>query len=154
MSGQYISKEKFRDRRLYFISSRHFRLGVYRAQSGGFIGLRKIFSDTFLFEEYPSDGAVRVLKEMPETVPESIECLDTEGMYCQNCSQEVIFFYWPVGEEKEVTLSSGEKIRVFGEWRHVTPSECSKIRPVRHENQRLFDWLKSMEEKYSILLGL
>jgi hypothetical protein len=48
------------DRHVYRLRSRNLVLGVYRAATGGFIGLRQKFDETFLFEEYHEERDRRV----------------------------------------------------------------------------------------------
>jgi hypothetical protein len=51
----YIAAGDCIDRHIYRIHSRNLKYGIYKEESGGFIGLREKFGSRFLFEEYHAD---------------------------------------------------------------------------------------------------
>lgn len=61
-----------KDRHLYKIVARNFRLGVFDSKNKDFIGIRHKCGDVFLDRENHSAGCVRVLEEL-EKIPDRIE---------------------------------------------------------------------------------
>jgi hypothetical protein len=126
---------------------------VYRASTGGFLGLRTKFGSVYVFEEYHYDhgapfGTVIPNEPLPETLPEHIPNTDDLGTICQNCGTPAEYRYWPEGGEREITLSDGSKMNVQGQWQHVQDTECTDVRSAHVGNPALHDWLLEMEKKY------
>jgi hypothetical protein len=72
-----IPREECEDRRLYLIRSRNLLVGAFRAETGGFIGIREKFHDLYLFEEYHRDngppyGTVAPVEALDAWVPEDV----------------------------------------------------------------------------------
>jgi len=72
-----VPKAECKDRRLYRIQSRNLRLGVFKAASGGFLGLRTKFGSTYVFEEFHWDngepyGTVLPQEELLEELPAGV----------------------------------------------------------------------------------
>jgi hypothetical protein len=148
-----IPKTECKDRRLYRIDSRNLNLGVYRAESGGFLGLRLKFGDVFVFEEFHWDegapyGTVSPIEELPEELPPDIPCAEFLGSQCLNCKKRVEYMKWPEGGKRSVTLSGGSTVEADGEWHHLEPSDCGKIKPASIYNSKLHEWLEMMGKKY------
>lgn len=73
----HIPKDKCKDRKLYRINSRNLTLGVYRSETGGFIGLRTKFDCVYTFEEYhwdngPPYGTVKPILGYADSPPPDI----------------------------------------------------------------------------------
>lgn len=147
-----IPKSECRDRVLYRIRSRNLVLGVYRAESGGFLGLRTKFGQVYVFEEYhwenESYATVKPLEELPETLPPEIPNEEGLGTVCSFCDVPCAYVNWPEGGEREITLPTGGTMRVPGEWRHLGPTDCTKVSAVGKANTALHEWLLSMGAKY------
>lgn len=140
-----IPKSECKDRHLYRIRSRNLGFGVYRASTGGFIGLREKFDAIFLFEEYHHDngppyGTVTPKMELVR-LPDHIELKEGSSV-CGKCGKPVAYVNWPEGGYREITMKSGGTISVMGEWQHLPPtSPCKKIDPVHRENKALHEWI-------------
>lgn len=72
----YIPLDDCKDRHLYIISARNFRLGVFCRDKQGFIGIREKFGNRYLFTEYHWDtgephGTVCPRKEVG-TIPDDL----------------------------------------------------------------------------------
>jgi hypothetical protein len=61
-----------KDRHLYKVVARNFRLGVFDLKNKDFIGIRHKCGDIFLDRENHSESCVRVLEEL-EKIPDHIE---------------------------------------------------------------------------------
>jgi len=75
--GLRIPKADCKDRKLYRIKSRNLAIGVFRAATGGFLGLRTKFGSTFVDEEFHWDngepyGTVDPQEELPEELPSGV----------------------------------------------------------------------------------
>lgn len=55
-SPEQIPIEQLEDGRIYLIRSRNLLVGVWRASSRGFIGIREKFGERYLFEEFHYDN--------------------------------------------------------------------------------------------------
>lgn len=67
--AEYLTTDECKDGYLYEIEARNFSLGVYRATTKGFIGIRYKFGNRYLFEELhwdndPHFGTVKPLREL------------------------------------------------------------------------------------------
>jgi hypothetical protein len=147
-----ISKAECKDRHLYRIHSRNLVLGVFRASSGGFIGIREKAGNRYLFEEYhwdkgPPHGTVRPEEELSEVFPPDLVLSESHGSFCATCEKQCDYILWPEGGSREVETDCG-KFRVPGQWQHLEPSDCSKLRPQYRQNTQLFDWLQEMGAKH------
>jgi hypothetical protein len=133
------------NRMVYRISSRNLGVGVYRAESIGFIGIREKFGDHYLFEEYhweggPPYGTVRPLEPIG-LLPDGIELqlrLPSEDM---RTGRIVEFDRTPVGEEPYPAKG----------WYFVDTHEYSRdIRPMSCMYRPLFDYLVGIEKSLGI----
>ena len=152
MMKELIPKSACQDRTLYRIRSRNLTLGVYNAPTGGFIGLRRKWSDTYLSEEYhydngPPYGTARPVEALPDVLPPELRHATQLGTFC-DCGVPCAYVPWPEGGEREVDLGGGKTIRVPGEWRHLEATACTKILAHSRSNKPLDDWMHAMEEKY------
>ena len=151
---EYLSKEACKDRQLYRIRSRNLDLGVYRAESGGFLGIRTKFGRRYVFEEYHWDngepyGTVKPIADLGETLPDAIPNEESLGTFCDRCDKKVAYVRWPEGGEREITLQSGGKMMVAGQWQHMEPTDCTDPRSYGKGNVELFRWLEQMEAKHA-----
>ena len=80
-SDQKIDAELLVDRQLYVLLSRNLAVGVWNAESLGFIGLRQKFDDIFLFTEYEYDIAAGTAHAL-QVIPDSIVLVTTLGLFC------------------------------------------------------------------------
>lgn len=147
-----IPKAECKDRQLYKIFSRNLTFGIYVAETGGFIGLREKFGNTYLFTEYHRDNGApfgtvapkKALAVMPAEIP-----LHEGDSVCARCLVDVTYDLWPAGGEREVIgLKSGMPIRVRGEWKHVRPSTCEDLDPIHRKNTALRSWLEAQMDEY------
>jgi hypothetical protein len=150
---QCIPKEQCKDRKLYRIHSRNLLFGVFRATTGGFLGLREKFDRVYVFEEYhydngPPYGTVRPIEELPEELPEGIQNEVDLGAKCSKCGRDSEYIDWPEGGEREITLQSGETRMVPGLWKHLDGTRCEDMYGHTKDNYALDKWLQEMEEKY------
>lgn len=149
-----IPKTECKDRRLYRIRSRNLTFGIYHADTGGFMGLRHKFGDTYLFTEYHYDngapyGTVNPIKDLEADLPAEIG--NSEGSsICQKCRGPVSYVAWPEGGNREVALLSdpSKTIRVAGEWKHLSETPCKKLHPVHQQNAPLRKWLEEQIDQY------
>jgi hypothetical protein len=148
-----IPKAECKDRRLYRIKSRNLVLGVYRVESGGFLGLREKFGQVYVFEEYhwenESYATVQPFEELPETLPLDIPNEESLGTVCSFCDVPCAYVRWPEGGTREVVLPDGGTINVPGKWQHVGVTDCKKPSAVGKANRALHEWLLVMEAKYT-----
>lgn len=146
-----IPKADCKNRRLYRIHSRNLAIGVFNEATGGFLGLRTKFRNTFVFEEYhwenESFATVQPQEELPEELPGHIELKESLGTQCETCKTPAAYINFPEGE-REIALKSGGKMTVPGEWRHQGETTCTEVRAVSVYNQALDAWLHEMVSKY------
>lgn len=76
--SDYIALDECIDRHTYYVRSRNLVLGVFREESGGFIGIREKFGELFLFEEFHRDkgapfGTVTPIWDTGHELPADIE---------------------------------------------------------------------------------
>jgi len=149
--AEWIPKEDCKDRFLYRIHSRNLAFGVFRAATGGFIGLRTKFSSVYAFEEYhwdngPPYGTVKP-EELLEELPAEI-VLDTGlGTKCHNCHKTCAYIDFPNGP-REKDYGGGHKVEIRGEWKHTEPSDCAEPLAYGVPNDVLERWLHEMEARY------
>ena len=147
-----ISKSECVDRTLYRIHSRNLTQGIYRTETGGFLGLREKLGSIYIFEEYHLDNGpcstVNPLEALPEVLPPEIH-LDTGlGTKCMTCGVSSSYVYWPEGGKREVSFKRGGARLVAGLWMHLAETGCNDVRPVGVDNDALHVWLETMEKKY------
>ena len=151
---EYLPKEACQDRHLYRIRSRNLELGVYRAESGGFLGIRTKFGRRYVFEEYhwdngPPYGTVKPVQELPEQLPAEIPNEESLGTFCSDCGKRAAYVPWPEGGSREITLLSGSKMTVEGRWQHTERTNCAEPKACGKGNVELFRWLEQMEAKHA-----
>ena len=135
-----------KERRLYRLDTRN--LGPVAVFNGhtGFIGLRRKFNSLRIDTEYHWDpgadgtgtfGTANPWRELDEELPADIPLREFLPDICRDCGVEC--------EWREAVFKEKQ-----GEWPwfHLAETVCQKVRPVAVQNQRLFEWLKLMEEKY------
>jgi hypothetical protein len=120
-------------RKLYRLTSRNLTLGVFEAENRGFLGLRRKFGSTFVFEEYhwdcgPPYGTASPYEELPEELPAEIELKEDLGAECSTCKQP---------------LKQGEN-----GWEHESEPGCVRAFARTRPNGPLSQWLFQMEQKY------
>jgi hypothetical protein len=141
-----------KDRRVYRLQSRNLDFGVFRAATGGFIGLREKFGDRYLFEELhrgDGGGTASPLEELAEELPVEIPLREGLGSVCQTCGVACDYVRWPEGGEREIALESGGTMKVPGQWQHLQATECVKVRAVGKSNTAFFDWLDAVEKRHA-----
>jgi hypothetical protein len=147
-----IPKSECVNRTLYRIHSRNLTHGVYRAETGGFLGLREKLGSIYVFEEYHLDNGpystVHPLEALPEVLPPEIQLVDGLGTECLTCGVSSSYVRWPEGGKREVTLKRGGTMQVAGLWTHLAETGCDDVRPVGVTNAALHAWLEAMEKKY------
>ena len=150
-----IPKTKCKDRFLYRIHSRNLLFGVFREETGGFIGLRTKFGSVYAFEEYHWDngepyGTVNP-EELLEELPVDIK-LDTDlGSFCGNCQKDCAYVIFSDGpKDKTFTRHDGTTYTMSlpGEWKHNEPGNCQEVKSFTKSNKPLEQWLHEMEAKY------
>ncbi len=140
-----IPKGECRDRQLYRLRARNIRFGVFRAETGGFFGIRRKFGSEFVDEEFHHDngapyGTVNPLEELPDRLPDDVLLTDDLGSACK-CGVACEYVAWPEGGEREIVLTTGGTMKVSGVWTHLATTDCVDVRPQRVGNKPLFDWL-------------
>jgi len=144
-----IPLDQCRDRRVYRVLSRNLSLGVFRASSRGFIGIRTKFGSRFLFEEYHWDtgapyGTANPLEELGVTLPDDI------GLEMDLGSEDEVTGRL-VGFDK--TIVEGEFLYPNGPaamkgWYFLDTGEFSReIRAYSISNTALFDFLAGVGVK-------
>lgn len=91
-----MSMDELENGRVYRIRSRNLMVGVWRAETKGFIGIRRKFGSEYLFEEYhydngPPFGTARVEMALDVVVP--------EGMELSESNKALFAFLHPLHEE-------------------------------------------------------
>lgn len=146
-----IPRAECEDRRLYRIKSRNLLLGVFKAETGGFLGLRSKFGSIYVFEEYhyenPEFATVAPQEALPEVLPVEIPLKEGLGTECQTCGVLVSYVKFPEGE-REVVLKTGGTMMAPGNWEHLAPTDCKEPKAVGVYNHALDAWLHEMEKKY------
>ena len=136
-----IPLEQCEDRRLYRIFSRNLSFGVFRKETGGFIGIREKWGDLYLFEEYhwdngPPFGTVNPQEALELLPPEIANSAYVEPeSICQTCLKGVEWKPDPVTHT--------------GPWVHLEPTDCLKPLAMTNSNEALFKWLEAMEAQYA-----
>ena len=150
----HIPRSECVDRALYRIHSRNLVMGVFRAETGGFLGLREKFGSIYVFEEYhwdngPPYGTVHPLEALPEVLPPEIKLAEGLGSECSVCNTPCEYVLWPDGGEREIALKDGGgTMLVPGAWNHLAQTGCQEVCPVGVPNKALHDWLVAMESKH------
>ena len=140
-----IPLSECRNRFLYRINCRNLSLGVFKVETGGFIGLRRKFDRTFAFEEYhwdngPPYGTVRP-NELLEELPEKIILDVSLGSRCGHCHELCEYILFPEGP-REKDYGNGYKVTLPGEWLHIEKGNCEKAVPYVEYNKPLEEWLR------------
>jgi hypothetical protein len=146
----FIPADECIDRMVYRIRSRNLAHGVFRKDTGGFIGIREKFGEYYLFEEYHHDissfvGTVR--PEMAiEMLPEGIEAKETIPMGCSHCGGEI--HYEQTIKDRMDATDLTFKDEAY-EWPWVCENGCQTkgLRPsgTRGTYAPLFDYLSELE---------
>jgi hypothetical protein len=130
MTITFIPKAECKDRKLYRIKSRNLLFGVYRAETGGFLGLREKFGSVYVFEEYHWENkafaTVRPQEELPVELPAEIPLAETLGTICTGCKKPVDYIHWPEGGEREIEYAPESFQKVKGQWKHLVETDCKK----------------------------
>lgn len=98
MIKNYIPLDQCVDKHLYKIGSRNLRLGVFVAETAGFVGIREKYDQTYLFTEYhydigPPFGTVVPRKDLGECPIPNHDDEDNAAL-----------FDWLIQKEKEFPL--------------------------------------------------
>lgn len=135
MSKPHIPIAECEDRRAYELDSRNLTVGVYRAASQGFIGLREKFGELYLFQEYHWDthGTVHPIRPLDVVVPEDI--LLAERMSGTWCSEE--------NRAVEFRRDDPAALSGLGKWFHLDDGTVlgDGDLPFSKSNERLMDLL-------------
>jgi len=139
-----IPMTECKDRMLYSVNARNFRLGVYHAEVNGFIGIRFKFGSTFLDTEYHWDtgaphGTTKPFKEL-ETLPEGILVCESLGTECSICKHPMEYVH------KEEPAAGIWWKHTSGD--HTGQKTCEGGWPTDIPNEALFKWLEGMSAKY------
>jgi hypothetical protein len=144
-----IPLDKCENRRLYLAKSRNLnKVAVFDKATKSFFGLRTKFGNVFIDNEYHWDtgephGTCNAINVLDEILPKEIKLKLDLGSMCSNCNKLVKY---------DMTQSIKINGRDFpGQWIHLEETECKEISPCSIYNQKLYDWLKNMEEKYERL---
>ena len=148
-SNNYIPLIKCEDRKIYRIHSRNLSVGVYRASTKGFIGIRSKFEAVYLFEEYhwdvgPPNGTVKpkeVIGELPANIKLVISLRSIDSK-----TRRKVFYDDTPDENGNGRQGFGEnEVKVRG-WRFSNTGESNKdIRAVSVSNSKLFNYLGSLK---------
>lgn len=89
----FIPLDNLRHRATYALRSRNLLVGVWDANSNGFVGIRTKMGDTYLFTEYHYDlgGTAHALEELPLNLPEDIGLRENFDPTCSDHSEDVVF---------------------------------------------------------------
>ena len=139
--------EDLEDRRVYEIRSRNLSVGIWCADKRGFMGVRRKFTEEYLFVEYHFDhdpyvGTVYAAKPLDIVVPEDIPL--TENLAGPNgergtwCSEHDRLVEWRPDEP------GGRK----GNWYHIDDDTllAKDDWPQGKTNTALFDLLKPLSD--------
>ena len=131
-----IPEAECEDRRVYRIESRNLRIGVFRRETGAFVGMRTKFGHVYAFPEihWDRDGTVRGMEPLDEWVPAEISLEDLlPGTLCGNCGRPVV---WEQPYQQNP------------QWVHVNPGECCEVLPHAIRNDALERYLVELEKRY------
>jgi len=149
-----IPRAECKDRFLYRIHSRNLVFGVFRAATGGFIGLRTKFGSVYAFEEYhwenESFATVRP-EELLEELPANIKLDTSLGTVCETCGKACAYIDFSDGPRDKIYTNRDGKpytITVKGEWKHTEDTDCQDPMACNMSNKPIEDWLHAMEVKY------
>jgi len=134
----YLPLNKCKDRYLYQINSRNLSYGIYNEKTKGFIGIRNKFRQDYLFTEYhydngPPFGTVFPKKELGK-IPDNLELKETLNTIDHKSKRPVDF---------DKPISEGGR-----GWFYKDTGESDKnIRPIAVNNDKLFEYLKGIENE-------
>jgi len=139
-----IPLDRCKDRRLYRVDTRNFGpIAVFSKDVRGFVGLRRKFGlrldVEYHWETSLTVGTAIPWEELPDELPNHISTEQSEPARCKNCKVLVDF---------RKNDPDPKSFSPFGTWFHLQETACTDVYPASYQNQPLFDWLKSMEEKY------
>lgn len=111
--------------------------------NNGFVGIRRKFGirldAEYHWENGAPHGTANPWEELPETLPPTIELVQSMPTVCKHCK---------VRAKWRSDLSGTHDGPPPGTWYHLAPTKCEDCSPVSYGNEALMTWLKSMEEKY------
>lgn len=136
------------DRHIYRIVSRNLGIGVFRAESSGYIGIREKFHDHYLFEEYDyltggSFGTATPLEDLG-VLPDDIEATETVELGCTNCGGDIQY-------HEELRGELNKETREWSSWPWVCENGCTKDANGHHVSgsrgtyKPLFEYLMAMD---------
>lgn len=143
MVETFVPAEKLENGRVYKIKSRNLLVGVWNAETGGFIGIREKFGDRYLFTEYlwtDFSGTARAIAPT-ELTAGTIPLKESLGSFCQTCD-EPVESVWAWNEEKQRDLCTGN--------RHLEPTDCEAegtYCAYMKMNRPLFDLMDDLDKK-------
>ena len=123
------------DRRVYTLNSRNLAVGVWNAETNGFIGVREKFGDKYLFTEYlwtETSGTARAIGDLEVDVPSEIPLRERTPSIDSVTGREV-FFDKPVYSGGRGWIYRDTELPIDGE-------------PYARTNQELFDLLSPYDE--------
>lgn len=137
----YIPLDKCEEGKVYKISSRNLRIGVFDGK-GGFIGIREKFGNRYLFTEYhwdkgPPFGTVRPYEEVEVELPPFVVAKETLGSKDIATGREVAYKKPPEAEG------------FVGKWHFVDTGEASdEIKAQIIFNTPLYLFLRDLEMEH------
>lgn len=149
--GDYLAPGECEDRQLYRIQSRNLITGVYREESGGFIGIRTKFDDHYLFQEFHWDtgghhGTVRPIEALGVKIPDGMHL----GEYLPGSDPSRHHGSWCDEHDRECEFIKDDPTQKYGgvgKWFHL--DDGSQMIDNDHSrikiNQALYDFLLANE---------
>lgn len=96
--------------RVYRIRSRNLMVGVWRAETKGFIGIRRKFGSEYLFEEYHHDNGPPFGTATVET---ALDVVVPEGMELSESNKALFAFLHPLHEEAVTAWEQEEERKAW-----------------------------------------
>jgi len=120
----------------YKITSRNLTIGVFNADTRGFVGIREKFGSEYLFTEFHFDTGAPHGTASPFLEIEKCPIEDLRAAFetvCSVCRQHVAFV-------RNVPEDG------YGEWLH-NGTRCDNGSPYAPQNDALFGYLKNVHER-------
>lgn len=120
------------NRRLYRITSRNLKYGIYDSEKSRFIGIREKINSRFIDSAYVhEDGTITVIEAL-DTLPEEISLKYALG-------------------NTDITTGRYINLNKDGKWFFLDNNEqCDSIKPTLIEDELIFKWLDKFEQKENV----